>query len=389
MAAPIGLIPRVTSIAEKVAVSQEDGPAGGEVLSRYSIFLTDAFNSVKSAFGQENVDPFGVPLDDNYRVSKRLLARRQLENQILDQESSEATINNLRENSLARQIDKTEKGPATIRLIRRRTKEELSQTSSSEDRLPWINLIPANTKFFLEQVQENREEKVQVIDTFGEWIAFFFGRKPEVYSYAGTLLNTDNHDWKNEFQINYDAFLRGTQAVKSRSTVFLQYDSVLVEGYVLNASISQTGAADNSVPFTFNMLVINRSPINKRGILGLRRERLNFTAAEQALFDDLNESLDLANAGRVDELETFLLMREYFSGHYIPGSGTSSLNPSTGNIDGNTSTAPGQVGGVKNNEFPSASVSTLNTDKIIASAVISPSLASLNDELAIRQILEE
>ena len=364
-------LPRATSQAEKAAVVDGAGPFGGEVLSRYGIFLTDAFTALGDAY-QGALDRAGIPLDDNYRVSKHLLIRNQITNTVTDE--NEASF---RENSLARQIDTPDSAPATIRLIRRRTKEELSQKSSEEDRLPWINLIPPNTKFFLEQIQENREEKVQVIDTFGEWIAFFFGRKPEVYSYSGTLLNTNNHDWKNEFQQNYDDFLRGTQADKIRATVFLQYDNGLVEGYVLNTSIQQTAVADNSVPFSFNLLVINRSAVNRRGILGLRRERVDPTAAEQALFEDLHESLDLTKEGRVDELETFLLMREYFSGHYVPGAGTSKTNPSTGNIDGNTAVQPGQVGGSKNPPPNPAPVRTRNLDKVVASAVVSPSLPSI------------
>ena len=355
---------RVTSREEMEAVITGAGPLGLERIIKYNIFLTDSFSG--ATLDVQFTDIPGAPdqldgfnNDDSYRRSRHLLSQSDT--------TSAAVEANLRENSLARQIQAKPDSPAVIRLIRRRKKEELSVLDPNEPRVPWVNLIPPNTKFFLEQVQENREEKVQVIDTFGEWIAFFFGKKPEVYNYAGTLLNAQNHNWKNEFQENYDQFLRGTQAVKNRATVFLQYDDVMVEGYMLNASINMTGQADKSVPFQFNMLVINRGPLDPRGILGLRLDRSGGSDAELQLFKSMNEFLDLDQPNRVDELETYLLMREYFSGHYIPGAGTSIHRDNTNDMDATVSTQPGQKGGLVNSKPEPTTVSTATSDSITSS----------------------
>jgi len=340
-------LPRITSREEMEAVIAGRGPLGGERLIEYNIFLTDAFSSQLAKMTYldvpgppDQIDGFNN--DDSYRRSRHLLLTRGAD--------SAAARANLRENSLARQVSEREDKVAVIRLIRRRRPEELAALDPNEPRVPWINLIPPNTKFFLEQVQENREEKVQVIDTFGEWIAFFFGKKPEVYSYAGTLLNAENHNWKDEFQENYEHFLRGSQAVQNRATMVLQYDSVMVEGYMLNCSISMNAMADKAVPFTFNLLVINRSPIDPRGMIGLRALRSGGTDAEQELFNSMQQALDLTQEGRIDETETFLLMREYFSGHYVPGAGTSISRPAAGNIESTTSQSPGQTGGTANDQ---------------------------------------
>lgn len=366
--------PRVTSREEQIALLAGSGPLGGERLVEYNIFLTDAFGNLSGAIQLANLDGPGIPNqidgftnDDSYRRSRHLL-RTATSDQL------EGSIENLRENSLARQLAEKKDQPATIRLIRRRKPEELSNLNPTELRVPWVNLIPPNTKFFLESIQENREEKVQVIDTFGEWVAFFFGRKPEVYSYGGTLLNAKNHDWKNEFQENYDHFLRGSQAVKYRATVILQYDDVLVEGYILNSSIQMTGLEDKRVPFSFNMLVINRSPMNARNMIGLRVQRSGQGIAEAQLFNTLQDTLDLTKKGRTDELETFLLMREYFAGNYFPSAGKATHRENTNNMESETSTPPGAVGGT-NNEKPSpTSVSTATSDSITTSGVTSPKL---------------
>jgi hypothetical protein len=336
--------PPTTNREEMEAVSNGDGPLGGERLVEYNVFLTDAFSAFGLAPSQSSPgaqDQLDNLTDDSYRRSLHLL------NSVAG--TSAQQIDRLRENSLARQIQDKADRPATIRLIKRRNSAELAAAKAAaptEPLVPWINLIPPNTKFFLEQVQENREEKVQVIDTFGEWIAFFFGRKPEVYSYGGTLLNATNHDWKNEFQENYDNFLRGSKAVQNQATIMLQYDDVLVEGYMLNCSISMTGAMDKSVPFQFNMLVINRSPMNPRAIIGLRAGTTGTSDAEASLFNDMQQALDLTQDGKIDDTETFLLMREYFSGNYVPGAGTVTSRPGTGTIEAPVSTPPGTVGGL-------------------------------------------
>lgn len=340
-------IPRSTSREEMQAMLDGQGALGGERLLEYNIFLTDAFSGSMSSISfmmdapgpPDQID--GYSNDDSYRRSRHLLNRR------TDADATASESNSLRESSLARQIDEKANQPATIRLIRRLRPEELAAVKSSEPQMPWENLIPPNTKFFLEQVQENREEKVQIIDTFGQWIAFFFGARPEVYNYSGTLLNTSNHDWKNEFQENYQHFLRGSQAVQNQATMLLQYDDVLVEGYMLNCSVSMQGAADKAAPFSFNLLVMNRSPLNPRGIIGLRELRSGrISPAELALFNDMQQALDLTEKGKVDELETFLLMREYFSGHYVPGAGTAIHYPQSGKVTATVSTAPGQAGGL-------------------------------------------
>jgi hypothetical protein len=339
-----------TSRDELVATYQERGPLAGERLIQYDIFLSDAFGSgpVVGSFFDDDAIPDqidGFANDDAYRKSRHY---------VLCQGSTNPNISNLlRESSLARQLMDKPDQPATIRLIRRiRPDEALNRDPTQGGRqLPWVNVIPPNTKFFLENVVENREEKVQVVDTFGEWIAFFFGRRPEVYTYSGTLLNAKNHDWKNEFQLNYEYFLRGSQAVKYRATVFLQYDDVIVEGFLLNCSIQQNAQSHNGVPFSFSLLVINRSSLNPRNLLAVRFARSDASDAEQQLFENMQQALDLLSgssaeqAQKRDQLDTFVLMREFFAGNYLPPAGVSTSFSGTGRMQGQNATAPGVVGG--------------------------------------------
>lgn len=338
-----------TSRDEMVATYTEQGPRQGERLIEYNLFLSDGFGSgpailsfFDSAAAPDQIDGFA---DDNaYRRSRHYILRRAGAggNQAL-----------LRESSLARQLMETADRPATIRLIRRiRPEEALNRDPTQGGRqLPFVQVIPPNTKFFLENVVENREEKVQIVDTFGEWTAFFFGRRPEVYTYSGTLLNARNHDWANEFAQNYDDYLRGSQAVRYRATIFLQYDDVVVQGYMLSSSLQRSAISDKGVPFSFSLLVMNRSALNPRNLMALRMARSGSTDAEQQLYANMQQSLDLLSgtpadqADKRDQLDTFLLMREFFAGNYIPPAGVGTSFQATGTIQGQNAAGPGVRGG--------------------------------------------
>lgn len=193
-----------------------------------------------------------------------------------------------RELSLARQLASKKDQESVIRLVASSQKFKADPSKLDKKISPLINVVPPYTKFFLETVAEDRMEKAQVIETFGEFIAFFFGRRPEVYNFSGRLLNSKNHDWKNDFQEMYDFFLRGTKAVENNATVLIQYDDVIAEGFLMNCHMEYHGVTNNECPFSFAMLVTRRAPVNQLQRLRERRARSRFSAAEQQLLDDIN-----------------------------------------------------------------------------------------------------
>ncbi len=119
----------------------------------------------------------------------------------------------------------------------------------------------ANHNFILQSVQEQRSEKVQVIETFGDHFAFFYGQKPIIIGVSGFLFNTADFNWKNEFLANYDRFLRGTRCAETRTRVFMGWDDVLAQGYMLNVSINYDKDLPNVVPFQFSLL-LTKPPID-------------------------------------------------------------------------------------------------------------------------------
>jgi hypothetical protein len=113
-----------------------------------------------------------------------------------------------------------------------------------------------------------------------------------MFSFSGRLLNARNHDWKNDFIEMYNNFLRGTRAVENNSTVFIQYDDVLGEGFLMNCRVDYHSVSNNECPFAFSMLMTNRAPIYQLQRLNERNRRSRFQAAEQQLISNIQKIQD-------------------------------------------------------------------------------------------------
>ena len=110
--------------------------------------------------------------------------------------------------------------------------------------------------FYLQEVQERRTEKTQVIALNGDaYAALFFGQEPRVWSYSGVLRNTATDNWRTTMDMLYEQVFRGHKAASRRRLVQLAYDGKVVTGVML--SLVQVMSAQNEewVQFSFEFLV--------------------------------------------------------------------------------------------------------------------------------------
>ena len=122
-----------------------------------------------------------------------------------------------------------------------------------------------NSNFLIQQVVEERVEKQQVVETFGESFIFFFGERPRVIMVQGVLLNTFDFNWEAEWWHNYDNYLRGTKCVENDARVFLTYDDTLVSGYIISTSSSKNAPEKNQVGFNFQLFVTDYTQLSRVG----------------------------------------------------------------------------------------------------------------------------
>jgi hypothetical protein len=120
-----------------------------------------------------------------------------------------------------------------------------------------VGLVTEYADYILQSVEDQRTEKQQILETFGDPFVYFFGERPRIVSFSGLLINTEDFNWRAQFWKNYDAFFRGTRLVQSNARCYLSYDTVVIEGYPLSASAVDDQATPYSVPFSIQMLVTN------------------------------------------------------------------------------------------------------------------------------------
>lgn len=111
--------------------------------------------------------------------------------------------------------------------------------------------------FILQSVQEERAEKNQIVETFGDTFVYFFGERARILRFSGLLINTYDFNWRSQFWRNYDLYMRGTKLVEANARAYLSYDTRVLEGYPLSAAATDDANAPYSIPFTMTMLLTN------------------------------------------------------------------------------------------------------------------------------------
>lgn len=121
------------------------------------------------------------------------------------------------------------------------------------------------SNFLLQQVQEDRMEKQQILETFGEPFIFLFGERARVINFAGILANTFDFNWEAEWWYNYENYLRGTRCVENDARVFITFDNTIVGGYIISTNSTKTSQERNFVNFQFQMFVTSYSNFSAIG----------------------------------------------------------------------------------------------------------------------------
>lgn len=156
--------------------------------------------------------------------------------------------------------------------------------------------ISAYSRFFLTSVAEAEQEKFQVVETFTNYYAFFFGKRPPFYRYTGIFLNDQNHQWNNDFKFFYENFFRGTKATELSGSCSMQYDGRLVSGLFIGLSMQQVADVDKGVPFSLDMLVFDHTPLRfsadiKELITRRQQEVVRVAQEIQARIAELNKNI--------------------------------------------------------------------------------------------------
>lgn len=132
-----------------------------------------------------------------------------------------------------------------------------SMVVSDDTVSPYEGRVNEYADFIIQAVDEQRVEKQQIIETFGESFVFFFGERPRVITVRGLLVNTEDFNWRSQFWYNYENYLRGTKLVQANARAYLSWDTRVVEGFLLQATGQEIADMPYAVNFSFSMLLSN------------------------------------------------------------------------------------------------------------------------------------
>jgi hypothetical protein len=113
------------------------------------------------------------------------------------------------------------------------------------------------SNFILQRVEDSRVERQILVETFGESFCYFFGERPRILNFQGVLLNTNDFNWKAEFWQNYEENFRGSRCVEQGTRVYMFYDDIVVEGYMLSAQSIDDANNPRMLPLNFQLFLTN------------------------------------------------------------------------------------------------------------------------------------
>lgn len=140
-----------------------------------------------------------------------------------------------------------------------------SKTLTSGNRSSALASSTNYSNFFIQRVDESRQEKSQILETFGDTYIFFFGERPRLLNVSGLLMNTLDFNWRTEFWYNYENVLRGTKLVEQNARMYLYFDDIVVEGYMLGASARDDADMPYHIPFSFQLFVTSHMYLSTVG----------------------------------------------------------------------------------------------------------------------------
>jgi len=180
------------------------------------------------------------------------------------------------------------------------------------------------TNFIVQSVAESKNEKQQIVQTFGDDFVYFYGQQPITLQVQAVLPESPEFQYAQEFWINYANALRGTRLVLKDARLYFTVAGQVFEGYMTSASTTKNAQNPRIINLSFNMYVTNsyfvRALVKRLpGGLGLYQDTRQGDYISRAGYDDEDAK---ANTGEVTGGEltkiAFALDRIGF-GKYVDG----------------------------------------------------------------------
>lgn len=218
----------------------------GDILTAPSLETFSAFRSEAGKVVKKS-DPSNTDADNRLNIIRSRAARALYKNNGKDTYTSD-------------------RGPiTTMTLLKGPDYDPLQNVAgASSDVTEDVNSLVAGTfaNFFLTDISYNFNEKVQVMQTFGDnEVVYYFGRQPLMITMSGLLFDSLENDWFSKFLTLYAGVLRGTELAKTFSLVKLTLPNMVIVGSISGISLNQNSNRDTDIPFSMQFIAKQVVPL--------------------------------------------------------------------------------------------------------------------------------
>lgn len=151
--------------------------------------------------------------------------------------------------------------------------------------------------FFLTSVDASMEEKLQIVEVFGDnEVAYYFGRAPMIFNMGGTLIDSVDTGWFTKWVTTYGAALRGTELARNFELLKIVLPNMTLVGSMVNFRWSQSSMSDVAIGFSFQFYVKSIIPTPVTAVntsITNAAQSINFTSMNGRSFADWKSIIDL------------------------------------------------------------------------------------------------
>ena len=110
--------------------------------------------------------------------------------------------------------------------------------------------------FSVQSMVESHDQISKVHMNFSaNWNVFFFGNTPNIYQFTGVFLDTQDYPYYQEFLVAYEKYLSGRKCVENKMQTKIMLSGQIIDGYILNISVTHNAAIPSLKQFSFTVLV--------------------------------------------------------------------------------------------------------------------------------------
>lgn len=214
-------------------------------------------------------------------------------------------------------------------------------------------IVAATNKFLLQAMQENRTERVQILETFGAPSILWFDEKTKVYNFAGVLLEAQRQEpivkltssrediiypwdepysylWGQSFRQLWDQELRGTKLTENKNQCLLTLMNSILIGYPVTLSLQSNAASPATVNFQFSYICTRHISLDEKAVrlfdpntyaaIGFPENQnkilsdyaAGFSTQQTALIELLDSYFNIKMYGGLNEIQLQELASKYY-----------------------------------------------------------------------------